>query len=54
MIDKDYADQIKLQVKELNQLIVSAESKGLEVTIIQYAKIANHELQVKITKTIEL
>jgi hypothetical protein len=53
-MDKEYAEQIKLQVKELNQLIFDAEDRGLDVTIIQYAKIANHELQVKITKTIEL
>jgi hypothetical protein len=53
-MDKEYAEQIRLMVKELNQLIFDAEECGLDVTIIQYAKIANHELQVKITKTIEL
>jgi hypothetical protein len=53
-MDKEYAEQIKLKVKELNQLIFDAEDWGLDVTIIQYAKITNHELQVKITKTIEL
>ena len=53
-MDKEYAEQIKLQVKELNELIFKAENHGLNVTIIQYSKIANHELQVKITKTIEL
>lgn len=53
-MDKEFAEQIKLHVKELNELIMNAESKGLDVTIIQYAKIAKHELQVKITKTVEL
>lgn len=32
-MDKEYAEQIKLQVKELNELIFKAENHGLNVTI---------------------
>jgi hypothetical protein len=54
MTDLDYANEIRKQIKALNELVKKSEDAGLDIVIWQYAKIAGHEIQVKITKTVEL
>ena len=54
MTDLEYANEIRKQIKALNELVKKSEDAGLDVVIWQYAKIAAHEVQVKISKTVEL
>ena len=54
MTDMDYAKEIRKQLNVLNELIKEAEASGLDITIWQYGKGGDHELNVKITKTVEL
>ena len=54
MTDMDYAKEIRKQLNILNELIKEAEDSGLDIVVWQYGKGAEHELQVKITKTVEL
>ena len=54
MTDMDYAKEIRKQLNILNELIKEAEDSGLDIVIWQYGKHAEHELQAKITKTVEL
>lgn len=54
MTDIDYAKEIRKQINILNELIKEAEQDGLEIVVWQYAKQLDHEIQVRITKTIEL
>ena len=46
--------RIRKQMNILNELIKEAEANDLDVIIWQYGKQADHTLQVKITKTVEL
>lgn len=50
----DYAKEIRKQINILNELIKEAEANDLDIVIYQYGKQADHTLQVKITKTVEL
>jgi hypothetical protein len=54
MSDIDYAKEIRKQINILNELIKEAEDNDLDITIWQFGKQADHTLQVKITKTLEL
>ena len=54
MTDMDYAKEIRKQLNILNELIKEAENSGLDIVVWQYGKHAEHELQAKITKTVEL
>lgn len=54
MMDVEYAKEIRKQINILNELIKEAEDNDLDIVIWQYGKNANHELNVKITKTVEL
>jgi hypothetical protein len=54
MSDIDYAKEIRKQVNILNELIKEAEANDLDIVIWQFVKQAEHTLQVKITKTVEL
>ena len=54
MTDMDYAKEIRKQLNILNELIKEAEASGLDIVVWQYGKHAEHELQAKITKTVEL
>ncbi len=54
MSDIDYAKEIRKQVNILNELIKEAEANELFIVIWQFGKQAEHTLQVKITKTVEL
>jgi hypothetical protein len=54
MSDMDYAKEIRKHVDILNELIKEAEGNGLDIVIYQYAKMVDHQLQVKITKTTDL
>lgn len=54
MTDLDYAKELRKQINILNELIKEAEAKELDIVIWQYGKQADHTLQVKITKTVEL
>jgi len=54
MTDMEYAKEIRKQLNILNELIKEAEDSGLDIVIWQYGKHAEHELQAKITKTVEL
>lgn len=54
MTDIDYAKAIRKQVDILSELIKEAEANGLDIVIWQYAKNLDHQIQVKITKTVEL
>ena len=54
MTDMDYAKEIRKQLNVLNELIKEADASGLDIVIWQYGKHAEHELQAKITKTVEL
>ena len=54
MSDIDYAKEIRKLVKILNELIKEAEANNLDIVMWQYSKNADHILQVKITKTVEL
>lgn len=54
MSDIDYAKEIRKQMNILNELIKEAEGNDLDIVIWQYGKQADHTLQVKITKTVEL
>jgi len=53
-MDVEYAKEIRKQVNILNELIKEAEANGLDIMIWQYGKSVDHELNVKITKTVEL
>ena len=54
MTDMEYAKEIRKQINIINELIKEAETNDLDIVIWQYGKGAEHELQVKITKTVEL
>jgi hypothetical protein len=54
MSDLEYAKEIRKQINIINELIKEAEANDLYVIIWQYGKNADHTLQVKITKTVEL
>jgi hypothetical protein len=52
--DEHYAKQIRKHINILNELIKEAELRGLDISIWQYGKGAEHLIQCKIEKTIEL
>ena len=54
MDDLEYAKEIRKQINIINELIKEAEDNDLDIVIWQYGKNADHELNVKITKTVEL
>jgi hypothetical protein len=54
MDDLEYAKEIRKQINILNELIKEAEANDLDIVIWQFGKQAEHTLQVKITKTVEL
>jgi len=54
MTDLEYAKAVIKQINILNELIKEAEGNGLDIVIYQYAKMVDHQLQVKITKTTDL
>ena len=54
MTDVEYAKEIRKQINIINELIKEAETNELDIVIWQLGKLADHELNVKITKTVEL
>lgn len=54
MTDLEYAKEIRHTIDILNELIKEAEQTGLDIVVWQYGKNAEHEVHVKITKTVEL